>query len=618
MPFRVPPSRVAAALDFIGRLRNQAAEFGGGVVSNLADRARAAGGLAYEALTTDPNIGRMTTAEFSQAAADRAPTPRLDQAARDIGTIGRAIVTHPVETGKAIVRGEVERAQQAMTSPQAAGQYAGSLIDPMRLAAALRHRVPISELDVYHGTPHRFPATEANPLGEFDASKIGTGEGAQAYGHGIYFAESPRVAKAYQNPNAGSMFLGSRGINVGGKTYSSSGQLRKASDEATDMTEKAMYDILATAQSKGIDGPGKIAKAIKNNPVAWGSWEFGQDAIDAAMKRIRKEASFSSQKGSFYKADLPDEMIDRMLDWDKPLSEQSAAVREALTPENLGLTYTQLPNGNHAFVNASGEVLGNLQAGGTAESFRQNWLRDVAKGSGGDIYKQLGQGINNSKKASDAMRQAGIPGIKYLDAGSRGQGGSGTRNFVVFPGEEKKVRILERNGQPAPERIAQALEAAPTAYEQRLREQFGDFAQAYNLGLPDTPEYRRIVQEVTAQGPLSDDALREAIGAHPAYRQAGGKAAAAELRQSKRSGAAALVDSLSEQGIKTRVETSKSLGSRSTYIYASRGDKTVKIRLSDHLPAESGRVYGTNDIMTTPQHWKAAMKRALQLLEETE
>jgi hypothetical protein len=56
----------------------------------------------------------------------------------------------------------------------------------------------------------------------------------------------------------------------------------------------------------------------------------------------------------------------------------------------------------------------------------------------------------------------GIPGIKYADAGSRGQGGSGTRNFVVFPGEEKNVRILERDGQKAPpQKIAQALEAAP-------------------------------------------------------------------------------------------------------------------------------------------------------------
>ena len=79
-----------------------------------------------------------------------------------------------------------------------------------------------------------------------------------------------------------------------------------------------------------------------------------------------------------------------------------------------------------------------------------------------------------------------------------------------------------------------------------------------------------------------------------------------------------MVDSLSGQGIKTRVETSKSPGSRSTYIYASKGNKTVKIRLSDHLPAESGRVYGVNDIMTTPQHWKSASKRAFELLQEAE
>ena len=42
------------------------------------------------------------------------------------------------------------------------------------------------------------------------------------------------------------------------------------------------------------------------------------------------------------------------------------------------------------------------------------------------------------------LRNIGIPGIKYLDAGSRNAGGSGTRNFVVFPGEEDKLKILER------------------------------------------------------------------------------------------------------------------------------------------------------------------------------
>jgi len=42
----------------------------------------------------------------------------------------------------------------------------------------------------YHGSPYEFD--------KFDASKIGTGEGAQAYGHGLYFAEKEGIAKGYQ------------------------------------------------------------------------------------------------------------------------------------------------------------------------------------------------------------------------------------------------------------------------------------------------------------------------------------------------------------------------------------------------------------------------------------
>ncbi|MGL4556087.1 MAG: hypothetical protein ACRCV5_01190, partial [Afipia sp.] len=43
----------------------------------------------------------------------------------------------------------------------------------------------------FHGSPHDFD--------RFDVSKIGTGEGAQAYGHGLYFAESEGVAKSYRD-----------------------------------------------------------------------------------------------------------------------------------------------------------------------------------------------------------------------------------------------------------------------------------------------------------------------------------------------------------------------------------------------------------------------------------
>ena len=69
---------------------------------------------------------------------------------------------------------------------------------------------------------------------------------------------------------------------------------------------------------------------------------------------------------------------------------------------------------------------------------------------GEKLYQQVAEKFVSAKnplayrEASEELLKRGIPGIKYLDAGSRGQGGTGTRNFVVFPGEEKKVRILER------------------------------------------------------------------------------------------------------------------------------------------------------------------------------
>jgi hypothetical protein len=47
----------------------------------------------------------------------------------------------------------------------------------------------------YHGSPHKFD--------KFSLDKIGTGEGAQAYGHGLYLAESPEVAQTYKFAGSG-------------------------------------------------------------------------------------------------------------------------------------------------------------------------------------------------------------------------------------------------------------------------------------------------------------------------------------------------------------------------------------------------------------------------------
>ena len=58
----------------------------------------------------------------------------------------------------------------------------------------------ILPMDTWHGSPHRFPPTAKNPLGEFDPTKIGTGEGAQAYGAGAgYLAEAKATGIGYRD-----------------------------------------------------------------------------------------------------------------------------------------------------------------------------------------------------------------------------------------------------------------------------------------------------------------------------------------------------------------------------------------------------------------------------------
>jgi len=54
----------------------------------------------------------------------------------------------------------------------------------------LMDTMPMAGITAFHGSPHKFS--------KFDMSKIGTGEGAQAYGHGLYFASNKDVATYYR------------------------------------------------------------------------------------------------------------------------------------------------------------------------------------------------------------------------------------------------------------------------------------------------------------------------------------------------------------------------------------------------------------------------------------
>jgi len=460
----------------------------------------------------------------------------------------KALVTDPVGTARATyegVKGIVRdpsvladalryTADKATSGPLGAGEVVGEMLGPMR------GKGPMAEIDVYHGSPHRFEPEETltvyrgentankggnywtgdpevarqftqsgleneikrstlssadvytpptpvfagdakavdaaiaearrlgksavrfsegkgqpdsfyvvektalgrtgNPFGAFNASRIGTGEGAQAYGHGIYLAESPDVAKSYQK------------------------QLAQINPEMT-----VNFELPISGKSKKFaetalkDSNGNTEAAIellKYNSQFYSSVEAKNAAREAinALKTAKITWEKDYPIGHFYTADLPDEMVDRMLDWDKPLSQQPPAVLETVM-RYMNVGEKQLPPdmrvgqvGNKYVVlqdkpplpgstfGVGRSVVKGPKAASEQEAVAAYWNSLTGK----DFYDTLGKDLGRNADASDYMRQLGIPGIKYLDAGSRGQGGSGTRNFVVFPGEEKKVKILRR------------------------------------------------------------------------------------------------------------------------------------------------------------------------------
>jgi hypothetical protein len=334
------------------------------------------------------------------------PLPPQGPAQSAAANVGAVIPLTPMEA--------LQAARAARQAALAGGRTFGPTVARMS-EGYLQRQGLIMPLDVYHGTPHTLPPTARNPLGEFDASKIGTGEGAQVYGRGIYTAENPVVATEYAKANRG------RG---------------------------AAADNLLSNLSPGIQVNAMKALNMKDGFIR-------QAMLDDLMASNPKDAkilqSINEQKaGSLYKADLPDAMIAKMLDYDKPLSQQPE-IMKALTPEAMGLKLRVSPqSGYMGYVSPDGVPIGLQVKGATPENFRKRWLERIAEfgdaeGGAGRVIGYLGGTSETSAaQVSEALRQAGIPGIKYLDELSRAKG-EGTRNFVTFPGEEKNLRILERN-----------------------------------------------------------------------------------------------------------------------------------------------------------------------------
>ena len=267
-------------------------------------------------------------------------------------------------------------------------------------------------MEAYHGTPHTIQ-------GKFDINKVGTGEGAQAYGHGMYFAENPSVATQYKNILSKPEFTkNAQGVEL-------RGQLPRMLEEsyselaAKNGLQQTNYGDVTDIVGQRLDR--QMKDALKANDMGWYN-----KVADMKMDLARFKENPPPNIGNLYKVDIPDEYISNMLDWDKPLSQQTN-VQQAI--QNLSAR-TDLPKGFDKAI----------------ERALQDKFFD-----GQDLYYELTKVYKDPAQLSKIMEESGFKGIRYLDEGSRKTGG--TSNFVVF--DPSTVKILEENGIPTRKKLIQ-------------------------------------------------------------------------------------------------------------------------------------------------------------------
>ena len=329
---------------------------------------------------------------------------------------------------------------------------------------------------------------------EFKLEKIGTGEGAQAFGYGLYFADSEDIANFYRQTIGGGFSIDN--FSIGGIDLVKRGTYRDYSPGATPfgrgpytpvnqlrakdyalssaledifIDEYDLYDLKKATGAGDIQTPksgdelkqtivARLQKTVDNkDPVNQkGEVEYLQGLIsdiESGKAPIKFE---TEQHGHTYKVGLSLKPED-MLDYDTPLSEQ---------PENIQTAFKSVFYNNFIKGDADLEA---LFASPNDLSMQDMGLFDRSTGS--QAYAELADKLGKTIKpvplsadgtmmpteaiASQALFEAGIPGIKYRAAGSRGANvadANAGRNYVIF--DDSMIKILEKYGIVGPVAIS--------------------------------------------------------------------------------------------------------------------------------------------------------------------
>lgn len=337
--------------------------------------------------------------------------------------------------------------------------------------------------------------------GRFMLSKVGSGEGGQAFGYGIYVAENRDVAEAYRRSGLPNHGLAPITITTNdGITYTA-GDDRKGRalhwnnnpnssikhvlddihsyvrySDSADM-DSVKQSLLRKYQNEFEEAKRYNSKYEQKLQQAASNFDrstFGQIVTDTrdAMREIQNMIDVlnnviginisQSRKGNIYNVDIDADEDTELLNWDKPLSEQPEKVQKAIRKiknklKSWGMDYDIIASNKHideeAFFGEAGDEYGedfyrNLTAV-FDELLEKHKLRS----------KKFGMITRPDMGASFLLNQYGIPGLRYFDRQNRAEQ-NGTHNFVIWDTDKLKVMGLTEDSDK------NAIEAFNREYEE--------------------------------------------------------------------------------------------------------------------------------------------------------
>lgn len=281
----------------------------------------------------------------------------------------------------------------------------------------------------WHGSPHTFD--------KFSTSNIGTGEGAQAYGHGLYFASSRDVAEWYRKNLSEDRLMESTTRPVledmqPAPESSSAHKLMVLIRKNNTLDDADIKSAGLSPEDFGFSDVGDEVSVRQMQRYNYGAHdairgvEVGGEKYNAYLFRDGSMIADNGQeifaikanRGRIYQVELaPDE--DEYLLWDKPLSEQSENVKAALAGANL-------PD-----LRMTGQEI-------------YSYAKEIAATKSGKTGTTPAFYNSFSKEASEYLHSLGIRGIKYLDGTSRDKG-KGDFNYVIFSDEDVSITEMFQN-----------------------------------------------------------------------------------------------------------------------------------------------------------------------------